>query len=126
MLNLEQVWDNLQSYEGNGAKNFQFFEYRVQFYKGAMEIPLIAFFPKIPFNLSDEKMQNFSSALSEFGLELDCVEEKANYKINRAEDKQYIGRLTTDSLKLHAVRIKELGWETFSKIIFFCLNGELL
>ena len=122
MLNLKEIWSEFQGYDGTGAKNFQLPDCRVQFYKGAMEIPLIAFFPKDTFNLEEKNLTDFSQLLSEIGYELDCVEEGGNYKINRSKDGQYLGRITKESLKLHAERIKELGWDAFSKIVSFQLS----
>lgn len=122
-MNLAEIWQEFQSYDGTGSKNFSIPGCRVKFYKGAMEIPLIAFNPEKPFELSDSLMKDFSRLLSSFGLDLDCVEEGSNYKINRAEDGQYIGRITQESIKLHAVRIKELGWDPFNKMVSFHLKN---
>ena len=124
-MTLEEIWTALQSYEGEGSKNFDLSGVRVQFYKGAMEIPLIAFHPSVPFDLSEGKLSELTDLLSGYGYELDCVEDSRNYKINRSEDGQYLGRLTRDAFKLHAARTKELGWETFSKMIAFHLGSAL-
>ena len=121
-LTLEKIWEEFKSYDGTGSKNFDLSGNRVQFYKGAMEIPLIAIYPSAPFNLAEEHLKSFSRLLSSYGLELDCVEEERNYKINTKEDSQYIGRITTDTLRLHAARIKDMGYETFSKIVSFHLS----
>lgn len=125
-MNLQQIWQELQSYDGNSSKSFQLNGCKVQFYKGAMEIPLIAFIPQSPFQLEDERMKLFAPILSSLNLELDCVEDGTNYKINRKEDHQYLGRITKDALKLHASRIQELGWDGFQRIVTFFLMGEFL
>ena len=123
-MNLEDIWKEFQSYNGRGSKNFELPGCRAQFYKGAMEIPLIAFYPAQPFDLNESKLSELSAILAAFGHKLDCVQENGNYKINRSEDGQYLGRITNDALKLHAERIKELGWEPFSKIAL-CQLGQL-
>lgn len=124
-MNLSEIWREFQSYDGEGLKNFQLSECQVRFYKGAMEIPLIVFCPTQSFDLSDEKISKFSELINSCGFELDCVEENGNYKINRSEDGQYLGRITPEAFKLHAERIKELGWELFSKIVQFHLNSSI-
>ncbi len=110
------VWKELKVYNGAGSKSFQLSGCRVKIYKGAMEIPLVSFQPTKEFVLSTDRMKRFSEILSSIGLELDCVEEERNYKINRIEDHQYVGRVTTEALKLHVERSKELGWEFFYKV----------
>ncbi len=121
-MTLQEIWKEFQSYDGTGSKNFEVPGCRVQFYKGAMEIPLVAFYPKSPFTLGAESMEGFSALLEKLGFELDCVEEGGNYKINRSEDGQYLGRITNEALKLHAERIKELGWDAFQSIADFHLS----
>ena len=125
MNQLELVWKELEDYNGNGSKSISYLNCRIKFYKGAMEIPLVSFQPAKPLTLTNNKMNLFNEMLSLMGLELDCVEEGNNYKINRIEDHSYIGRITTDALKLHAARSKELGLEVFNKIIsYFIQSGE--
>ncbi len=121
-MNLETVWQELGSYDGKGAQKFELTQARVQFYMGAMEIPMVAVHPEAPFHFSPIHMNEYADLLMEYGLELDCVEEGANYKINFSEDGLYLGRLTSHFLKLHAQRIQGLGWEAFSKIVNFHLN----
>ena len=121
-MNLSELWKEFQSYDGTGSKHFELPGCGVQFYKGAMEIPLIAFIPERKFDLGPAKISEFSKLLSSLGLMLDVVQDGGNYKINRSEDGQYVGRITSEALKLHAERIKDLGWEPFSKIVGFNLN----
>lgn len=125
-MNLDEIWQELQSYdETKTSKSFHLKEFRIQFYKGAMEIPLIAFFPAQNFDLNSSKMNEFSELLKKQGLGLDCVTESANYKINTNNEQQYIGRITKDALKLHAIRIKELGKECFETIIVFFIVANI-
>ena len=121
-MNLSELWKAFQSYEGTGSKHFELPGCGVQFYKGAMEIPLIAFLPEQGFDLGQSKVSEFSKLLSSLGLKLDIVQDGGNYKINRSEDGQYVGRITSEALKLHAERIKDLGWNAFSQIAGFHLN----
>ncbi|MBI2119867.1 MAG: hypothetical protein HYT97_09640 [Elusimicrobia bacterium] len=125
-MTIEELWQELQNYdETKTSKNFQLKDLRVQFYKGAMEIPLIAFFPSQHFDLNSSKMDEFSKLLEKQGLVLDCVTETANYKINTNDEQQYIGRITKDALKLHAIRIKELGKECFESLIKFFISANI-
>ncbi len=125
MSDLQPIWNAVETYQGEGVKHFDLPFYRVQFYKGAMEIPLVAFFPKNPSPLSSGRMEEFQQLLSGMGLELECVEEENNYKINTSDTKLYMGRMTGEALKLHAPRIAEKGLEAFSKIVnfYFSFHG---
>ena len=125
-MNLEKIWEEFQSYDGTGSKTFMLPGCRVQFYKGAMEIPLIAFTPDNKFDLGESQIDGFTDLLSSLGMELDTVEEGGNYKINSSEDHQYIGRVTPEALKLHAERIKALGWDGFSALVNFHLASATL
>jgi len=60
-MTLEDIWKELESYSGQGSKNFDLDGTRVQFYKGAMEIPLVAFYPKSPFKLTASRLGEFSA-----------------------------------------------------------------
>lgn len=124
-MTLEQIWQALQLYNGEGSKNFDLSGTRVQLYKGAMEIPLIAFHASSPYDLSEEKIEALSDLLAQHGFELDCVEDNRNYKINRSEDGQYLGRITLEALKLHVERSKELGWNIFKEIAEFPIASEI-
>lgn len=116
-LNFDELWENVTRYDGQGSKKTDFPGFRAQFYMGAMEIPLVAVYPKTPSPLAPEFIKQLSSVLPSFGLELDCVEDGSNYKINTRETKLYMGRITPESLKLHAVRIREIGQDAFEKIV---------
>lgn len=90
-----------------------------------MEIPLVVFYPKNPAQLSAARIEEFQRLLSDLGLELECIEEENNYKINTSDTKLYIGRMTSEALKLHAPRIAEKGLEVFDKIVnfYFSFHG---
>lgn len=122
-INFNELWEDVMRYDGHGSKKADFPGFRAQFYMGAMEIPLIAVFPKQPVTLNEEFIEQVSSFLPTFGLELDCVEDGGNYKLNTRETKLYVGRLTPDSLKLHAVRIREIGRDAFTEIVKAYLTG---
>ena len=121
-MNLSDIWKEFQSYDGTGSEHLELPGCGVQFYKGAMEIPLVAFVPEQAFDLSPAKVADFSKALSSLGLTLDVVQDGGNYKINKSEDGQYVGRITSQALKLHAERIKEMGWDAFNRIAGFFLE----
>ncbi len=116
-MDLSKVWNSLQSFDGTKPVSFDFPLARVKFYMGAMEIPMISLSPKVRLQLTPSEMESFSQILNSNGLELDCVAEGGNYKINRSEDGQYMGRVTEEALKLHAVRIREVGEDLFQKIV---------
>ncbi len=119
MNSLENIWQALPQYQEKGAMKFDLGTTRVTLYMGAMEIPMVAFHPKEKFVLGSDQMEQFSKFLSTLNLELDCVEEVGNYKINRAYDGQYLGRVTKDAIKLHLSRIQEAGWDIFKGITEF-------
>lgn len=133
MTSLHEVWNAVERYDGNGARRFQLSECRVQLYMGAMEIPIVAFRTPHPPSLDDTRMRELSLLLARFGLELECVEEGHNYKMNRSDTKAYVGRITDEALKLHVRRIVDIGREAFGAIVGFylpspgpapCTSGE--
>lgn len=124
-MNLEEIWKEFQAYDGEKSRSFHTNSMKIQFYKGAMEIPLIAFYPNQPFDLNASKMLEFEALLAGQEIEIDCVTEGSNYKINKSEDHQYIGRITNEALKLHAIRIKELGWVIFEKVAGFFIKERV-
>ncbi len=87
-----------------------------------MEIPLVAFYPIKQVKLDEARMVTRASVLPRFGLELDCVEIGSNYKINRANTHEYIGRIAPDALKLHAERILDIGEDAFPEVVTFYLQ----
>jgi hypothetical protein len=121
MTALDQVWSGVEQYQGEGARSFQVPGGRAQLYMGAMEIPIVAFRTKPSPSLEDARLRDLSLRLVRFGLELECVEEGGNYKINRSDTKSYVGRITAEALKLHVGRIVEIGREAFNVIVGFYL-----
>ncbi|MEK7878367.1 MAG: hypothetical protein AAB285_00760, partial [candidate division NC10 bacterium] len=89
MESLHQVWRRVEQYQGEGARSFQVPGGRAQLYMGAMEIPIVAFRTKQSPSLEDVRLRDLSLRLARFGLELECVEEGENYKINRRDTKSY-------------------------------------
>lgn len=119
MLDLREIWKSVEAYEGQGSKHFELSPYRVQLYRGAMEIPLVAFFSKTPAPFYPSWIEKLAQILSALGLDLECVEEGRNYKINTSDTKLYMGRMTCEALKLHAPRFAEKGFEAFDQIVQF-------
>jgi len=120
---LHQVWSGVEHYQGEGTRSFRVPGGRARLYMGAMEIPIVAFRMKRSPPLEAARLRDFSHLLARFGLELDCVEEEHNYKINRSDTKAYVGRITDEALKLHVGRIVEIGREAFDAIVGFYLPG---
>jgi len=119
---LSLVWQALQDWDQERPKGFPLPGARAQLYKGAMEIPLIAVRPRHPVAPAGEWMAALALALARFGLEVDCVELGENYKVNRSDTKEYVGRIQPDALKLHAQRILVLGREVFDEIVTLYLG----
>jgi hypothetical protein len=123
VTSLQEIWNAVERHDGHGAGSFQLPRCRVQLYMGAMAIPIVAFRPMGPPSLDDPRMRRLSPLLARFGLELECVEEGHNYKVNRDDTKAYVGRMTDEALKLHVGRIVEIGREAFDAIVGFYLSG---
>ena len=121
MESLHRVWSGVEQYQGEGARSFQIPGGRAQLYMGAMEIPIVAFRMEQSPSLEEARLRELSLRLARFGLEIECVEEGANYKINRSDTKSYVGRITDEALKLHVGRIVEIGREAFDAIVGFYL-----
>ncbi|MGH7331136.1 MAG: hypothetical protein ACREKS_00020 [Candidatus Rokuibacteriota bacterium] len=119
---LARVWRALEEWDQERPKSIPLSSGRAQLYRGAMEIPLVAFRPRDPVTLAEEWMSALAPTLARFGLELDCVEIGRNYKVNRGDTKEYLGRIQPDALKLHAERILALGREAFDAIAVFYLG----
>ncbi len=119
---LTQVWKALEDWDQDAPRNLPLSSGRAQLYRGAMEIPLVAVRPRRAVNPAVDRMAAFAPTLARFALELDCVEVGANYKINRSDSKEYVGRVQPDALKLHAERILALGREAFDEIVVFYLD----
>lgn len=119
---LGRVWRALEDWDQERPKSLPLSSGRAQLYKGAMEIPLVAFRPRAPVHPVEGRMSALAPTLARFGLELDCVEIGRNYKVNRSDTQEYLGRIQPDALKLHAERILALGREVFDEIVTFYLG----
>ncbi len=122
MDDLAALWKAMETWDRERAIPLEFAPCQAQLYRGAMEIPLVAFYPIKQVKLDEARMVTLASALPRFGLELDCVEIGSNYKINRADSHEYVGRIAPDALKLHVDRILDIGDEAFREIVTFYLR----
>ena len=110
------VWRALSEWDHVKPRRLDFVACWVQLYMGAMEIPMVALQPAARVAPEAERLGGWQPLLDRFGLVLDCVTEGANYKLNRCENGEYVGRILPDSLKFHAVRVLGLGLEGFEEI----------
>jgi hypothetical protein len=124
LADLTAVWTALHEWDLERPRTFQLDGCRAQLYRGAMEIPLVAFRPREPVRPTADQLAALNPVLDDMGLELDCVEVDRNYKINRKDTKEYVGRIMPDALKLHAERILDLGREAFEQIVTFYLGSR--
>ncbi len=122
MDDLAALWKAKGTWDRERAIPLEFAPCPAQLYRGAMEIPLVAFYPIKQVKLDEARMVTRASVLPRFGLELDCVEIGSNYKINRANTHEYIGRIAPDALKLHAERILDIGEDAFPEVVTFYLQ----
>lgn len=118
---LAQVWQALEEWDHERPRTLPLPRARAQLYMGAMEIPLVAVRPRHPVAPGEDAMTALAPTLKQFGLELDCVQVGENYKVNRSDTKEYVGRIQPDALKLHAERILALGYQVFDEIATFYL-----
>lgn len=120
---LDKVWSALEEWDQERPKSLPLPDGRAQLYRGAMEIPLVALRPRTPVSPGEDKMEAlFAPVLARLGLALDCVEVGRNYKINRAETGEYVGRIQPEALKLHAGRILDLGQTAFEAVVTLYLR----
>lgn len=119
---LARVWEALQDWDRDEPEHLSLPTSRAQLYRGAMEIPLVVFRPRRAVNPTEDRMAAFAPTLGRFALKLDCVEVGANYKINRSDSEEYVGRIQPDALRLHAERILALGRAAFDEIVVFYLD----
>lgn len=117
MADLSAVWQAVGAWDRKRSKTLKLAACEVRFYMGAMEIPLVAFRPATPVEPHEDHMNAFGGMLARFSLELDCVEPASNYKINRSDTKEYVGRILPDALKLHVERILNIGQDAFREIV---------
>lgn len=123
METLAEIWREVEGYEGRGTKSFELPACGVEFYLGAMAIPLVVFRPAAPGPIAEDRVGELRTVVQGYGLELECVEVGRNYKINRGDTHAYVGRLTEDALKLHIGRMVELGFDVFQGIAGFYLRA---
>jgi len=103
------IWRALTTWEQSRARVLDLPGCRVQLYMGAMEIPMLALRRTTPLVPDAEQLATWQADLDRFGLVLDCVTPDANYKLNRHDSGEYVGRVLPDALKFHAERIVGLG-----------------
>ncbi len=115
-LDFGTVWRALSEWDRVKPRRLDFVACWVQLYMGAMEIPMVALHPAARVAPAADRIAGWQPLLDRFGLVLDCVTEGANYKLNRCESGEYVGRILPDSLKFHAVRVLDLGLEGFEEI----------
>jgi len=125
-VDLAKAWRAVEVWDQQRPRSVVAPGCHVQLYMGAMEIPIVAFWPEAPVAPEAERMAAVEPLLQRWGLTLDCVEVGRNYKINRSDTGEYVGRILPDALKLHATRILHLGREVFEEIVTFylCLPRE--
>jgi hypothetical protein len=121
MGDLATVWTELGGWDQERPKILQLRDCRVRLYMGAMEIPMVAIQAPRRIEPRVDRMEEFASLLRGFTLELDCVEVGGNYKINRSDTKEYVGRILPDAVKFHAERILDVGEEAFESMVTFYL-----
>jgi hypothetical protein len=119
---LARVWQALEDWDHERPRSVEMPSARAQLYRGAMEIPLVAVRPRGALKPDEDRMSALAPVLARFDLELDCVELGQNYKVNRSDTKEYVGRIQPDALKLHAERILVLGRRVFEEIVTFYLR----
>lgn len=117
MDDLAKVWKLAEGWDRKRPHSIELAGCRAQLYLGAMEIPLVAFRPRPQVQPRDDCVQAWRPVLATLGLVLDSVETDQNYKINRADTNEYVGRILPDALKLHCERILDLGPGAFERIV---------
>lgn len=122
MATLADVWQAVKVYHGDGARHLELAACGVELYLAAMAIPLVVFRPEVPGPIEGDRIDQLAALLQAYGLELECVEDGRNYKINRSDTHAYVGRLTEDALRLHVPRIVEMGSGVFEGIAGFYLR----
>jgi hypothetical protein len=110
------VWRALEAWDRERPKRIEFPGCHVQFYRGAMEIPMVAVRLHRPVTPAADRVAAWESVLARFGLVLDCVAVGENYKLNRDDTGEYVGRVLPDALKFHAERILDAGEKALEEI----------
>lgn len=115
-LDVAGIWRALEAWDRGRPRTLALPECRVQLYMGAMEIPMLAVRPRSRVTPAADRLATWTPQLERFDLILDCVADDANYKLNRAGNAQYVGRILPDALKFHAERLQGLGPEALAKL----------
>lgn len=110
------LWQTLAAWDRNRPQRLEFPGCHVQFYMGAMEIPMVALRPHKPVTPAADRVAGWGPRLARFGLVLDDVAAGENYKLNRGDTGEYVGRVLPDALKFHAERILHAGEEALEEI----------
>lgn len=110
------MWHALTTWGQSRARVLELPGCQVQLYMGAMEIPMLALRPASPVSPAGGRLAGWQPTLARFGLVLDCVTPDANYKLNRHESGEYVGRVLPDALKFHAERLIDLGPEALEAL----------
>lgn len=116
VVDFAEIWRALEAWGQDRPKSLKFADCRVQFYMGAMEIPMLALRPRVPVVPAADRIAAWKPLLDRIDLVLDCVTEGANYKLNRSGSGEYVGRILPDALKFHAVRVLDLERDAFEEI----------
>ncbi len=77
---------------------------------------MLALRPATPVSPATERLATWQPTLDRVGLVLDCVTPDANYKLNRHDSGEYVGRILPDALKFHAVRVIDLGRDALEEL----------
>jgi len=122
MPDLTAVWKLAEAWDRERPQSVELDGCRAQLYLGAMEIPIIAFRPRLHVKPENDRMQAWRPVLGSLGLALDPVEIDENYKINRGDTNEYVARILPDALKLHCQRILDLGPDVFGHLVTLYLS----
>lgn len=115
-LDVASVWRALEAWDRERPRSLALPDCRVQLYMGAMEIPMLALRPRVLVMPAADRLAAWTPQLERFDLVLDCVANGANYKLNRAGNGEYVGRILPDALKFHADRLQGLGPEALAEL----------
>jgi len=110
------IWRALEGWDRERPKILTLPWCRVQLYMGAMEIPMLALRPHTLVIPVADRLAAWEPQLHVYDLVLDCVAVSANYKLNRAANGEYVGRILPDALKFHADRLQGLGAEALADL----------
>jgi len=110
------VWRALEVWDRDRPRSLELPDFRVRLYMGAMEIPMLALWPRARVTPAANRLAVWTPQLERFDLVLDCVSQDENYKLNRASSGAYVGRILPEALKFHAERLRGLGCEALAEL----------